>query len=50
METLGTYAAAGDRLGVAVQNVQKRCQVTHRDVNLVAAIKCKKNQVLQEIW
>lgn len=28
-ERAGTYAAAGDRLGVAAQNVHKRCQAAH---------------------
>ncbi|NMB25749.1 MAG: hypothetical protein GX986_09470 [Firmicutes bacterium] len=28
-EALGTYAAAGDKLGVAAQNVHKRCQAAH---------------------
>ena len=28
-ESVGTYAAAGDRLGVAPQNVHKRCQAAH---------------------
>lgn len=28
-ENVGTYAAAGDRLGVAPQNVHKRCQAAH---------------------
>jgi len=28
-EMLGTYAAAGEKLGVAAQNVHKRCQAAH---------------------